>query len=83
MKASELIKILQEGIEKYGDAPVFMLDDYSHVRMVTYQHNEIDPEQWGGNRFELDWSANDWLELQYYDADAEPDIKPGHEYLAG
>lgn len=82
MKASELVKLLQDGIEKYGDHPVYMLDDYEYVGMVTFLHNDVNVKMWGGSRFELDWSREDILEIEYCDLDAEPDVEPGKFYLA-
>lgn len=82
MKASELVKLLQDGIEKYGDAPVYMLDDHDYVGKVRFVHNEVNTKMWGGSKFELDWSREDVLEIGYYDMDAERDVKPGVEYLA-
>lgn len=43
MKASELIKRLQELIEEYGDHSVVYLDDFEVVRIEYSYEEDVDP----------------------------------------
>lgn len=45
MKASELIKRLQELIEEYGDNPVVYLDDFEATRVEYSYEEDLEPEK--------------------------------------
>ena len=65
MKISELIKLLQKGIDVHGDHEVWMLDDHCSVGLLEYRPKSLFID--GGNLFCLNGSRETVLDIQVYD----------------